>query len=61
MPCNGKYCISQHHIFQLQDNPMGSVISLDPDRLNAKNEARLKKLKSIAGIVLQETFPQSAV
>ena len=28
---------------------MGSVISLDPDRLNEKNEARLKKLKSIAG------------
>ena len=35
--------------FQLQGNPLGSVISLDPDRLNEKNEARLKKLKSIAG------------
>ncbi len=38
-----------------QVNPMGSVVSLDPDRLNEKNEARLRKLKAISG----EHFIQS--
>ena len=38
-PCN----------FQLKNDPMGSVMSLDVEAINRRNEDRMRKLKKLGG------------